>query len=305
MLKDYLNKSDTERLRQFINTLSTTNRTPEYYVNWKKVENNTKLYELELNTLNFLLGKNNIKELARELFKEQPKLLAAIPSLIASREKKLEVLIVDDMDFSIESLDFKNPNIEKIDEYIKFIDESGLFDFMQSSLNSNLVDYVYGVETGLDTNARKNRSGTTMENIVFHFAEESISSQNNRFELIEQASAPTIKSKWKIIVPVDKSTRRFDFAIFDKIDDHLYLIETNYYGSGGSKLKSVAGEFTELSSFLSSNDKITFIWISDGQGWHTAHIPLSEAFAKIDYIFNLDMLKNKYLYELLLNIHLK
>lgn len=300
MLENYLKKSSDERLLEFMNSLSITNRTPEYYINWDKVEKNTKPYELQLNTLNFLLGKENIIELARELFLEQPKLLTAIPSLIASRDRKFPTLLVEDMDFSTEMLDFINPDTSKINDYMDFIEKSGLFDFMKNSLQKNLVDFVYGVEAGLDSNARKNRSGKTMEDLVFYFAEQSIKEVSDRYEIVEQASPLVIKQRWNIDVPVDKSNRRFDLAIFDLERQKLFLIETNYYGGGGSKLKAVSGEFSELNYFLSTAKDITFIWVTDGQGWHTAHLPLAEAFSKVDYIFNLDMLKNNYLADLLM-----
>ncbi len=54
---------------------SVTNRTPEYYVNWEKVERETRKFELELNTLNYLIGKEDIYSEALELFTNQPELL--------------------------------------------------------------------------------------------------------------------------------------------------------------------------------------------------------------------------------------
>ena len=299
MLKYYALKTSQERLSQFTETLSITNRTPEYYVNWSKVISNTRTYERELNTLNYLLGKENIRKEAKKLFIEQPNLLKAIPSLIASRVRRLDVLLIDGSDFSVELLNFVKPDINEIEEYLDFMEKSGLFNFLKSNLQRNLVDYVYGVETGLDSNARKNRSGSTMEGIVSHFVKQICLKSPNRFEYSEQASAPKIKNAWNVNVPVDKSTRRFDGAVYDKELGHLYLIETNYYGGGGSKLKAVSGEFSELNTFLSKVPNITFIWITDGQGWKTARLPLEEAFDKIDNIFNLDMLRNDYLHDLL------
>ena len=166
-LQKYINFSHEERLKQFLNTLSVTNRTPDYYVNWEKVDRETKKYELELNTLNYLIGKDDIYSDALHLFTKQPNLLKAIPSLIASRDKVLDVLTIDENDnMSFEQLDFKTIDTSRIDDYMKFIEQSGLLNFLQQHANRSLVDYVYGVETGLDSNARKNRSGTTMEGIL-------------------------------------------------------------------------------------------------------------------------------------------
>lgn len=297
-LLNYHNLSSEERLEEFLSTLSITNRTPEYYVNWKKVDRETKKYELELNTLNYLIGKDDIYSEALRLFTKQPNLLKAIPSLIASRDKVLDILTIDNDDnMSFEQLNFKTIDPSRIDDYMKFIEQSGLLMFLQHHANRSLVDYVYGVETGLDSNARKNRSGTTMEGILERHVSKIAQEQN--LEWKAQATAQFIKDKWGIKVPVDKSERRFDVAVYSREKHKVWLIETNYYGGGGSKLKAVAGEFTELSQFVvTSDDDVEFVWVTDGQGWKTAHLPLAEAFSHITNVFNLEMLREGFLSEL-------
>ena len=297
-LLNYYNLSSEERLEEFLSTLSITNRTPEYYVNWKKVDRETKKYELELNTLNYLIGKDDIYIEALDLFTKQPNLLKAIPSLIASRDRVLDILTIDNDDnMSFEQLNFKTIDASRIDDYMKFIEQSGLLMFLQHHANRSLVDYVYGVETGLDSNARKNRSGTTMEGILERHISKIAQEQN--LEWKAQATAQFIKEKWGVTVPVDKSERRFDVAVYSKENHKVWLIETNYDGGGGSKLKAVAGEFTELSQFVvKSDDDVEFVWVTDGQGWKTAHLPLAEAFSHITNVFNLEMLREGFLSEL-------
>lgn len=297
-LKEYRSLGANERLNEFLSSLSITNRTPEYYVNWDKVERETKQYELELNTLNYLIGKEDIYEETLRLFEQQPNLIKAIPSLIASRDKVLDILSIDENDdMSFERLDFSKIAMERIEDYVIFAEDSGLLDFLQNKANRSLVDYVYGVEAGLDSNARKNRSGTTMEGILERHVSKLASELG--LEWKAQATAAYIKEKWNVEVPVDKSERRFDVAVYSEENNKLWLIETNYYGGGGSKLKAVAGEFTELSQFVvQSKDDVEFVWVTDGQGWKTAHLPLSEAFGHIVNIFNLNMLKNNYLHDL-------
>lgn len=299
-LLNYHKLSSEERLGKFLSTLSITNRTPEYYVNWKKVDRETKKYELDLNTLNYLIGKDDIYSEALRLFTKQPNLLKAIPSLIASRDKVLDILTIDNDDnMSFEQLNFKTIDASRIDDYMKFIEKSGLLKFLQRHANRSLVDYVYGVETGLDSNARKNRSGKTMEGILERYV--SRISKEQKLEWQAQATAKFIKNEWGIEVPVDKSERRFDVAVYSKEKHKVWLLETNYYGGGGSKLKSVAGEFTELSQFVvTSDDDVEFVWVTDGQGWLTAHLPLAEAFSHITNVFNLEMLREGFLAELFL-----
>ena len=296
---NYINLDSDERLNVFLSTLSVTNRTPEYYVNWTKVERETRKFELELNTLNYLIGKEDIYNESLILFTKQPELLKAIPSLIASRDKILDILIIDNQDnMSFEQLNFSKIDTTRIVDYVVFAEQSGLLDFLQNKANRSLVDYVYGVEAGLDSNARKNRSGTTMEGILErHIAK---IAQEQGLEWKAQVTASFIKSNWNIEVPVDKSERRFDVAVYSRERHKVWLIETNYYGGSGSKLKAVAGEFTELSQFVkSSKDDIEFVWVTDGQGWRTARLPFSEAFGHIQNVFNLNMLKNNFLRELL------
>ena len=292
-----MNYTAEKKLDYFMQTLSKTNRTPEYYVNWEKVVRETGEYELELHTLNYLIGKKNIKEEARILFLKQPNLLRAIPSLIASRDKELSVLnLTEQMDMLSFKLNFNEINLAELDEYLDFIEQTGLFDFLSNNAQRSLVDYVYGVEVGLDSNARKNRSGTTMENILERYVAHICKELGLQYVI--QGTASYIKTNWNIEVPVDKSERRFDAVIYDPQKKKVWLIETNYYGGGGSKLKAVSGEFVTLNDLIKlSPDDVTFVWVTDGQGWHTAKRPLGEAFEKVNHIFNLHMLQEGYLTE--------
>ncbi|CRH90651.1 Type-2 restriction enzyme MboI [Chlamydia trachomatis] len=233
------------------------------------------------------------------MFSKQPELVKAIPSLLASRDKVLDILTIDEQDnMSFEQLNFSKIDTSIIKDYVDFMDKSGLLNFLQYQANRSLVDYVYGIEAGLDSNARKNRSGTTMEGILERHVAKIADDLDLKWKA--QATAPFIKLNWNIDVPVDKSERRFDVAIYSKKLHKVWLIETNYYGGGGSKLKAVASEFTELSHFVTaSKDKVEFVWVTDGQGWKTAHLPLSEAFGHITNVFNLNMLKEGFLLDLL------
>lgn len=263
-----------------------------------KVELHTRPYEISLNTLNYLLGKENIEEEAKKLFIQQPYLIEAIPSLIASRDRVIGVSVIIDDKIENFQVNFNKPNIDEVDNYIKFMKDIGLLDFMKNKISKNLVDFVYGVETELDSNARKNRSGESMETLLANYINFVIDKDDN-FETLAQATAPSIKRLWDIDVPVDKSTRRFDGVIYDKRNHHIYIIETNYYGGGGSKLKAVCGEFSNLKHLLETNENVTFVWVTEGQGWHTTTKPLLEAFSNIDYIFNTEMLDRGYLKELI------
>jgi type II restriction enzyme len=267
----------------------------DYFVNWEKVHKNIKPIEKELNLLNVLIGKENIAVEVYELIKEYPQVIKAFPFLIAYRDIKVAML-TDVTQFLYKDYDFiaRILSDEDCQDLATFFMKSGLGELVKEKHVKNLVDYVTGVEVGLDSNGRKNRGGTMMENIVETFVKAACDDLG--LEYMSQANAKKIKTKWNIDIQVDKSSRNLDFAI--NKNGKLYFIECNFYGGGGSKLKSTATEYVNMNAFWNAQN-ITFIWITDGAGWKTALKPLREYFDKADYLLNLEMLKNNYLNNIL------
>lgn len=268
----------------------------DYFVNWKKVHQNIKPVEKELNLLNVLIGKEDVEKEVYELIKEYPQVVKAFPFLIAYRSTKVAML-TDVTEFLYKDYDFKHRILTEEDcvDLTAFFMNSGLGNLVKDEHVKNLVDYVTGVEVGLDSNGRKNRGGTMMENIVETFVSKTCSELG--LEYMTQANAKKIKMQWNIDIVVDKSSRNLDFAI--NKNGRLYFIECNFYGGGGSKLKSTATEYTNMNSYWNAQN-ITFIWITDGAGWKTALKPLREYFDKADYLLNLEMLKDMNLNKILL-----
>ncbi len=264
-----------------------------YFVAWEKIKKNVARIETELNILNALLGKSNLDEKFIELVIKYPEVRNALPILIAVRRKKLKEmpilkeqgsLAAENKEYLFDYSKFKLNNVIK-KELLRFLNESGLKDIFRDRTIKNLVDYCFGVEVGMDTNARKNRGGDNMEDIVESFVSDLC--KKNNFRYLKEANAEKIKNELGYDVPVDKSSRRYDFVIDN--GKELFIIETNFYGGGGSKLKSTAGEYRNLSDVL--NEKYRFFWITDGMGWKTTAKPLRETFNHNDYLFNLTMLE--------------
>jgi len=283
------------------NTLQESIFTWDYFTNFKKVKLNVAKVEKELNILNYLIGKENIEKEFVALITEYPNIRKALPLLIAVRKDKLgSSPIITDIDALVPEnkqyifYDELNENI--MQELLIFFRESGLRNILENKHIKNLVDYCFGVEVGFDTNARKNRTGILMENIVAKFLEE-FCNNNSNFKFIEQATQKRIKEYFNYDIEIDKNSRRFDFALYNKSTNKLALIEVNYYSSGGSKLKATAGEYKGLNDFVKEQG-IDFIWITDGKGWLTALNPLEETFNHNDYVINLDMIKNGILEEI-------
>ncbi len=303
IFKKKLGKTNSEDVFEYlISTLKNKITKWDYFVNWSKVFANLKNVEVELNIINYLIGKDNILEEFKDLLRKHPEIIKAIPILIASRES--DFMILDQFgynEFKYKQFTFKLPDMSRplsesiINDVVEFCQKTGFLDLLSSKKIKNVVDYVIGIEVGLDSNGRKNRSGEMMEKIVEFFIKDLCT--RNDFEYITQADSEKVKNRWGKNMTVDKSSRRIDFAILNK-DKKLYLIETNFYGGGGSKLKSTAGEYKTMFDFW-KKDGHQFIWITDGDGWRTTYLPLKETFDKIDYILNLDMLSRGILEDII------
>jgi len=224
-------------------------------------------------------------ELAKKLYSSNPDIVKALPVLLAVRENKLEIF--DKLTKNSEFFDFSGKE-KSPEKYYEFLEKSGLARLFQKDGVKNLVDYVMGVEVGLDSNGRKNRGGSLMEEIVESFIRDLCN--KNGFEYLSQARATAMKNKWGVDVRVDKSERSFDFAVFNTKNKKVKLFEVNFYNGGGSKLKAVCGEFRSLHTELKEQN-IDFIWITDGLGWFTTKRPLEETYNHNDYVFNLNMLE--------------
>lgn len=277
------------------NTLQDSIFTWDYFTDFEKVKINVKKVEKELNVLNYLIGKKDIENEFIQLIEEYPNVRKALPLLIAVRRDKLtETPIITNIDTLIpenkQYIFFNELDKNIKNELLVFFKETGLKEIFQNEYIKNLVDYCFGVEVGFDTNARKNRTGTLMENLVSKFLKE-FCDENQDFTYIEQATQKRIKEYFNYDIEIDKNSRRFDFALYNKFNKKIYLIEVNYYSGGGSKLKATAGEYQYLYDFLKAQN-IDFIWITDGKGWLTALNPLEETFNHNDYVINLEMLKN-------------
>ena len=280
--------SDDKLFEYIQNSFRDKITTWDYFVNWKKVFDNVKPIEKELNLLNYLIGKENIEHETALLIKQYPRVIKAFPYLIACRDKSFDVLI-DVKQFISKRFDFslKTPTDDQINDLASFVLQAGLADILRNKQVKNLVDYAIGVEVGLDSNGRKNRGGTMMEDIVEVFVDEYC--QQSGAEYLAQATAAKIKAKWGIQIEVDKSSRIIDFAI--NKNGKLYLAEVNFYSGGGSKLKSTATEYCEMYNRY-HRQGIEFIWVTDGAGWKSTLKPLREYFDKSDYLVNLEMLRN-------------
>lgn len=283
----------------FFSTLRPSLKLWDYFVNWDKVFRNTKQIEIQLNIWNYLIGKPNFEEEFRNLVKQHPEIVSALPSLIvrdgAASQSFSVIEEISDLTKPDLIFDFSRPAVtnESIEKALEFVQKSGLVRLFGKDGVKNLVDYVLGVEAGLDSNGRKNRSGTSMETVVEAYLKNFTVEKNLTY--LTQATPSRIENTWGFDVPVDKSSRSFDFALSD--GKQLALMEVNFYGGGGSKLKATAGEYKGLYDLLNIPN-VSFVWITDGAGWVTTRLPLQSAFEHMDYVWNLNWLSKGFLKDL-------
>lgn len=293
-----LNDEDTI-FNYLISSIKPSNTLWTYFVNWEKVFRNTSAIEVELNILNYLIGKEDFDTEFRGLVHQHPEVVKAIPALLvrdAVNKKKFDILI----DYShgrllYQHFDFSKETYtdEEVNDLLEFVDKSGLKNLLIDRKVKNLVDYMIGVEAGLDSNGRKNRGGDAMEEISEAYIKRICEIRG--YEYLAQANATAIKARFGYDVPVDKSSRIYDFVI--NTPQGLTIVEVNFYGGGGSKLKATAFEYKGLQDVL--RDKFKFVWVTDGAGWVGTTRPLRETFNHNDYLINLELLERGALEEIL------
>lgn len=258
-----------------------------YYINFEKVHRNVDNIKVELNILNSLIGSKNIEQDFENLVNKYPKVLKCIPLLLAVRAN--EIYAIDsEGEFTY---NFKKPNLS-VEQYKVFMCKTGLFDLIENHIVNNLVDYATGVETGLDSNGRKNRGGHLMENLVESFIKKSGFVKDETY--FKEMYIHQITEKWNIdlsaISNQGKTEKRFDYVV--KTPNMIYGIETNFYGSGGSKLNETARSYKTLALETDTIDGFTFVWFTDGKGWTSARHNLEETFDVMEHIYNIKDMEN-------------
>ena len=258
-----------------------------YYVDFEKIYKNVDKVKVELNILNSLIGSKNIEEEFQNILIKYPDTLECIPLLLAVRSK--EIFVKDEIN---EYLFKFNKMVYSIEDYIRFMRETGLFDLLQNHIINNLHDYVLGIEVGLDSNGRKNRGGHLMENLVESYIIKA--GYKKGINYFKEMYLKDIEEKWNLDLSEmsgnNVSTKRFDFVI--KTDKQLYVIETNFYSSGGSKLNETARSYKMLAQEAKKVNGVTFIWFTDGSGWIAASKNLEETFNELETLYNIDDLEH-------------
>ncbi|MBW1619468.1 type II restriction endonuclease [Empedobacter falsenii] len=265
----------SEQFKHFLSQFSETNATLDYFTDFKKIKSNVNKISIKLNQLNYLIGKENLKEAVYELYQENPNVFEVLDILIAIRKNKKAKTFNNNGEIVLLDTYFTSP-----EGILEYIEETGLAELFRNKDVKNLVDYVFGIEVGLDTNARKNRGGDNMSkavSLIFDKAGVFYKKEVNNTIFPE-------------IISLGADVKRFDFVI--KTKKKTYLIETNYYNSGGSKLNETARAYSDVAPKINQYPNYEFVWITDGQGWFSAKNKLEEAYNIIPSLYNLITLED-------------
>ena len=261
----------------------------KYYINFDKVYKNVEENKVEFNMLNSLLGSKNIEEDFINLVTKYPEVLKCIPILLAVRN--MEIPAMDEEGAFI--FNFKKMN-QSLEQYIVFMNKTGLFDLLANRGVTNIIDFVLGVETGLDSNGRKNRGGHLMEDLIEGYL------KSEGVEYYKEMYLKDVEEKWGVNLSSlsnnGKSAKRFDFVV--KTKNMIYGIETNFYTSGGSKLNETARSYKMIAEECKNIQGFKFVWFTDGKGWTSAKKNLEETFDVLDTMYNINDVENGVMKEL-------
>ena len=295
LYKKYLKVNTLDDLvSEFQNTLLESNMTFSYFCDWKKIKRNVEKYTYEINILNYLVGAPDVKMKLQEILRKNPETVKVLPLIIAVRD--LDITVIKDPEEPLETLTKYNFDKQTLTDagiknIISFCEETGIISLFSDFKIKDLRDYLLGVETGLDTNARKNRSGSAMEALILPILKKikdiTICSQNKFKKCADQ---------FKIKIDDGLKERKFDYVI--KSGKNYYNIEVNYYSGQGSKPQEIVDSYINRNAELKRSGW-GFIWITDGVGWKGGTNQLSKAFKEMDYVLNVALAKKGILEDIL------
>ncbi len=265
-----------QEFKIFMSQLKETNQTLDFFCDFEKIYNNVENIKLSLCILNSLIGSTDLRKSVEAIWQRDKTAFSVMDILIAVRKNDKKKFV--DAFGNCARIDSMFTSVDKVMDYLE---GTGLAEVFTTRKVKDLVDYVFGIETGLDTNARKNRSGHIMEGTVHKILTDA--GIEHRQEVYSR--------EWPEITAVlGDDEKRFDFVV--ETPNKTYLMEVNFYSGGGSKLNEVARSYSDIAPKINSVLGFELIWITDGKGWKSAKNKLQEAFSIIPGVYNLTSIQD-------------
>jgi type II restriction enzyme len=279
--------------KTFRKTLLATNRTPAFFVDWDKVQENIIDLDAEISLLNQAIGTSDLEEQLALIIAKYPEVLRLFPRIIAYREMQFPVL--SSKFLAVQNLDFERtsltpPSAVEIEKYMQFAKDAGIVEILDYI--DNLHDFLLGVEVGMDTNARKNRSGQAMESLLEPMIRKIC--EDLGCQMKTQESFKSVPSGIK--VPDGLKERKADFIVYS--GKRATNIEVNFYSAAGSKPEEIVESYINRHNELKSSGW-HFIWITDGDRWSSCENQLQKAFREMDCVLNIELVRAGVLEEAL------
>ena len=290
-----------ETVERFLETIVDTNRGYNFFVDWEKVEKHVNKYRVELSILDSLIGSCDFNKDLENILKKYPEVLPVIPILIAVREASLKVIRdFSDVNTNITEYNFTERNLSEleINALIEFFDKTGLRNFFENISTKSIRDYVTGVEVGMDTHARKNRSGDAMELVIKPFIESINQKHGNKYIILFQKKFHYLEKKFGIKVSASIRNRKADFILINTDKGRVLNIEVNFYSGTGSKPQEIVDSYINRQEELKESG-FEFVWITDGYGWKGQKNQIEKGFRKVNYLLNLHFVRKGLLEDIL------
>lgn len=286
-------KNLEETIERFHETIVDTNRGYKFFVDWGKVERHIRKYKIEFSILDTLVGSRDFDNELRNILRKYPEVLPVIPILIAVRDIRLKI-IRDFYDADSEIMEYyfteRKLSEPEIEIMVEFFDKTGLSHFFENLSSKSIRDYVTGIEVGMDTHARKNRSGNSMELVIKPFIEGINLKHDDKFTILYQKKFGYLEKGFGIKVSSAIKNRKADFILINSSKSKVINIEVNFYSGTGSKPQEIVDSYINRQEELKENG-FDFIWITDGYGWKGQKNQIRKGFKKVNFLLNLHFVR--------------
>lgn len=271
------------KIDNYFFSLQKDNRELSSFVDIDKIICNVDKVQIHLNSLNYLISgsKKEFEKRVCNLFSLNKDCFLILPILIAVR---------DNFDSLINN--FFSACELNIDIILSFFYQTNLYKLIFDGKINNFVDYVYGVEVGLDTNARKNRNGKLIEKYLSQYLHNYFCG-SKYINIYEQKQLEHVVNMGNIKINYPQVNKKFDFIIINTLNKKILLIESSFYNAGGSKISETSRSYYDIFKKIEEyNSNINFLWVADGLGMKTIKKDIENKYSK-NYITNIHLLPSK------------
>lgn len=272
-----------KEFNSWLDTFQPTLATCDYFTDFEKVNDRIKELKPQIKTIKQIIKQKDISLAIENELKIDFSIMSILPLFIAVNTKDTTFI---DAKGKYQTISF-NKSTNDLSVYMEFINTSGIVDVLKRVKSVGVEKYLFGILVGLDSNRRKNRMGHLAEDKL----EEILQKTGNPY--YKEVTLETIKERYNIDISQlsnhKVSSKRFDY-IMEK-NGELYLFESSYYTSNGSKQNELSRSYTEICKAINNIQGLHFIWVVDGNGWKSSKNALEKAYNVMPDVYNFSELE--------------